>query len=296
MDWARDGHDWPNATASRMIDCRPHRWHVQVAGLGPTVLLLHGAGGASQSWRGVFPILARDHRVVAPDFPGQGFTRMGSRWRSGLDATADDLLAMLRQEGWLPDVIVGHSAGAAVALRMAELMDGTLKGVIGINPALEPFKGITGFLFPFMARMLAMNPLTPLLFTRFSGGPSRVAELLATTGSRIDEEGLRLYGRLIRDSGHVDGTLAMMSQWKLDGLIARMPANAVPCLFLVGERDGTVPPSTARDAAARLPCARVESLGPLGHLAHEEEPDRIARRIAEEVQALVSGPVGAETP
>ncbi len=292
MEWARDGHDWPNAAASRFVDCRPHRWHVQVAGSGPTVLLLHGAGGASQSWRGVFPALSKDHRVVAPDFPGQGFTRMGSRWRSGLDATAEDLLAMLRQERWVPDVIVGHSAGAAVALRMAELTEGTLQGIIGINPALEPFKGITGFLFPFMARMLAMNPLTPVLFTRFSGGPSRVAELLATTGSRIDDEGLRLYGRLIRDSRHVDGTLAMMSQWKLDGLIARMPSNTVPCLFLVGDRDGTVSPKTAVEAAARLPRARVESLGPLGHLAHEEAPEIIARRIAQQVRTLSAAPVG----
>ncbi len=128
MDWARDGQDWPNAAASRHVDCRPHRWHVQVAGQGPTVLLLHGAGGASQSWRGVFPILSRDHRVVAPDLPGQGFTRMGSRWRSGLDATAEDLLAMLRQEGWLPEVIV--VSDCVLDLREYVLHDRRTPGVI----------------------------------------------------------------------------------------------------------------------------------------------------------------------
>lgn len=279
MDWARDGASWPNAAASRFVDSRPHRWHVQVAGAGPTLLLLHGAGGATQSWRGLFPLLARDFRVVAPDLPGQGFTRLGSRWRCGLDAMAADTLALVRQEGWTPDAIVGHSAGAAIALRMAEIMEEPPTAIIGLNAALGQFKGLAGFLFPIMAKMLALNPLTPVLFTRFSGGPGRVAELLATTGSQIDAEGLRLYTRLVRDRAHVDGTLAMMAQWKLDGLLARLPGIRVPVLLLVGEADGTVPAGTSREAAARLPMAEVQSLGPLGHLMHEEAPEAVAGRI-----------------
>ena len=53
-----------------MLACPPHRWHVQVLGEGPTVLLLHGAGGATHSWRGLAPLLATDHRVVMLDLPG----------------------------------------------------------------------------------------------------------------------------------------------------------------------------------------------------------------------------------
>jgi magnesium chelatase accessory protein len=295
VDWARDGADWPHGDASRFVDCRPHRWHVQVMGSGPVLLLLHGAGGATQSFRSLMPILARDFTVVAPDFPGQGFTRRGSRWRSGLDATAQDMARLLAQEGWAPAAIMGHSAGAAVALRLCEILPERPRGVVGINAALGSFKGIAGFLFPMMAKMLALNPLTPLMVSRFSGGEGRAAELLATTGSKVDAEGLRLYGRLICDRDHVDGTLSMMSQWRLDGLIARMPRIELPVLLLVGEKDGTVPPEVSREAAARLPGARVESLGPLGHLAHEEAPEAVAEAMAGFLQVITKNDVPAGT-
>jgi magnesium chelatase accessory protein len=295
MDWARDGAEWPHREASRFVDCRPHRWHVQVMGQGPVLLLLHGAGGATQSWRRLMPLLAENWTVVAPDMPGQGFTRMGSRWRSGLDPTAEDIAALLAQEGWIPAGLIGHSAGAAVALRLAEILPEPPRGVVGINAALGSFKGLAGFLFPMMAKIMALNPLTPVMVSRFSGGEGRVAELLATTGSAVDAEGLGLYARLVRDRDHVDGTLTMMAQWKLDGLIARMSRIDTPALLLVGERDGTVPAEVSREAAARLPAAEVVSLGPLGHLAHEEAPETVMNAMAGFLSDTVKPDVPAGT-
>jgi magnesium chelatase accessory protein len=77
----------------------------------------------------------------------------------------------------------------------------------------------------------------------------------------------------------VDGTLAMMAQWQLDGLIARLPAITTPTLFLTGSNDRAVPPSCSRDAAARMPDARVQDLAGLGHLMHEEAAPVIAAAV-----------------
>lgn len=279
MKWPGDLAGWPLADTSRLIPCRPHRWHVQVMGAGPVCLLLHGAGGATQSWRHLMPLLADHYTCVAPDFPGQGFTASGSRWRHGLDATAEDLTSLMAQEGWAPSLIVGHSAGGPVALRMAETLPTAPDAIIGINAALGAFKGIAGTLFPAMAKMLALNPLVPVLFSRFSGGEARVRELLQSTGSEIDPDMLRLYTRLVQDRAHVDGTLQMMSQWNLNGLLSRLPQIATPTLFLTGDKDRTVPPATSHEAAARMQNAQVQSLGQLGHLAHEEDAARVAQAI-----------------
>ena len=119
MDWDRDREIWPNTAHSRLIHAKPHRWHVQEAGSGDTILLLHGAGGATQSWRHLFPILAETAHVVAPDLPGQGFTQMGTRQRCGLRPLAEDVIHLCEQEGWSPAMIVGHSAGVPLALQMA---------------------------------------------------------------------------------------------------------------------------------------------------------------------------------
>ena len=278
MDWDRDGRHWPNREMSRFVDVRPHRWHVQEAGSGPTILLLHGAGGATQSWRHLLPLLAKHHHVVAPDLPGQGFTKAGTRQRNTLALMAEDLGALCRHEGWSPDLIVGHSAGGALALELA----GTLnpRGVVGINPALGTFEGIAGWLFPMMAKLLSMNPFAPLLFSRMAASEKRIGELLASTGSRLDAEGVALYHRLASDRGHVEGTLAMMAQWDVEMLAERLPFIDVPSRFLVGEKDGTVPPKIAREAAARMPHAAVRAWPDRGHLLHEEAAAEVADAIA----------------
>ncbi|MBM1221726.1 alpha/beta fold hydrolase [Ponticoccus sp. SC2-23] len=277
MRFPEDATNWPLTEHSRIILCRPHRWHVQVAGQGPLLLLIHGAGGATQSFRGLFPILARHHRVVAIDLPGQGFTRIGGRQRLGLDTMAEDIGKLLAQEGWRPQAIIGHSAGAAIALRMA-MEDPPPGGVIGINAALGKFRGVAGWLFPLMAKVLAFNPFSANMFTA-TATPASVGKLLKGTGSTLDPEGEALYLRLAQDRGHVDATLSMMAQWDLDDLLAALPTIDVPVLLITGGRDTAVPPETSVQAARDLPQATVLDLDGLGHLAHEEAPERIAAEI-----------------
>lgn len=265
---------WPMRAQSRVIACAPHRWHVQTIGDGPTLLLLHGAGGATHSWRALAPILARTHRVVMLDLPGQGFTRAGRRDRFGLDAMAEDIAALVAAEGWAPDAAIGHSAGGAIALRLAELAP--LRAVIGINAALGGFEGLAGLMFPFLARSLSLAPLVPNLFARLSGTTERVRALIGSTGSRIDDEGIEFYRQLVARPAHVEGALAMMAQWRLDGLLARLPQIATPALLIAGMADRTVPPAVSQRAAARMPQARFAPVEGLGHLLHEEAPEAVA--------------------
>jgi magnesium chelatase accessory protein len=278
MRWPEDASGWPMADHSRFVLHRPHRWHVQEAGAGPLVLLIHGAGGATQSWRGVFPLLVPHARVVAVDLPGQGFTQLGARMRCGLDHMAEDLWSLCRYEGWEPAVIVGHSAGAAVALRMAEL--GATDRVVGVNPALGKFKGVAGWLFPMLARALALSPFTAGLFAG-SVTEQSVRTLIKGTGSVIDDAGIGFYRRLASDRAHVDGTLAMMSQWRLDGLIRRLPDQTARVVFVLGGRDAAVPPATGREAAAVMRDARVVEMPAFGHLAHEEDAGGVVAVIRE---------------
>ncbi|MDU8942439.1 alpha/beta fold hydrolase BchO [Ovoidimarina sediminis] len=287
MDWARDKAIWPNSAHSRFVDVRPHRWHVQEAGKGPTVLLLHGAGGATQSWRGLFPLLAERYHVVAPDLPGQGFTRIGRRLRCGLGPMAEDVAALCRHEGWAPDAIIGHSAGAVLALELTRHL--APRAIVGLNAALGKFEGVAGWLFPLMAKFMAVNPVIPPLLARMAGGENRARELLASTGSAIDDEGVALYHRLMTDSGHIDGTLTMMAQWKIDGLLARLPGIETPTLLIAGARDETVPPKTSERAAARLPHGTYRCLDGLGHLAHEEAPALIFDEITHFLDPILEG-------
>lgn len=278
MRWPKDAQNWPLKEYSRQVLHRPHRWHIQEAGTGETVLLIHGAGGATQSFRGLFPVLAQSHHVVAVDLPGQGFTQLGAQQRCGLDQMAEDLLSLLRNQGWNPAVIVGHSAGVAIALRLWELGLRPTKEIVGLNAALGNFKGVAGWLFPMMAKALAVTPFSASVFASTTT-PGTVRNLIKGTGSTLDDVGLELYYRLATDKGHVDATLSMMAQWNLDDLITRFQTIDVPVHLISGLNDLAVPPSVSRQAIQDLPRARLTELPNLGHLAHEEDPERIARLI-----------------
>ena len=278
MRWPVDAKDWPLTEHSRLVLHRPHRWHVQETGEGPTCLLIHGAGGATQSFRHLFPILAETHHVVAVDLPGQGFTQMGAQQRCGLDHMAEDLLSLSRHEGWRPTLIIGHSAGAAIALRMWELGARPTEGIVGINAALGNFKGVAGWLFPMMAKALAVTPFSASVFAG-TATRSSVRNLIEGTGSKLDPEGLELYYRLASDRAHVDATLSMMAQWNLDGLLGRLGQITAPVHLISGLADRAVPPHVSQEAARKLPRALLTELAELGHLAHEEDAATIAAAI-----------------
>lgn len=270
------------AETSRKVLCRPHRWHVQEAGTGDTLLLLHGAGGATQSWRGLFPILAQTRHVIAIDLPGQGFTELGARARCGLRHMAEDIAALIAQENWQPRAIIGHSAGAAIALELAQ--KNLSPHVIGINAALANFRGVAGWLFPMMAKALALNPLSAKLFSA-TASPSSVHNLIKGTGSILTRQEEAFYVRLVQNSDHVDATLAMMSQWSLDRLTSDLPNITAKVDLIVADNDKAVPPSSSILACKALGSATLHEVSGLGHLAHEEDPDQIAAIIQNCLQA-----------
>lgn len=282
MDWERDLPTWPLSNLSRRITLRSHRWHVQETGAGDTLLLLHGAGASTHTWRDVIPILARSRHVIALDLPGHGFTRVSSRGRHGLQSMAQDIHALCTTEGWVPSAIIGHSAGAAVALELSRLIQDQQTpppAVIGINAALERFDGIAGWLFPLLAKLLALNPLTSYLFATGRNSHARARRLIERTGSFLSDEGIDYYARLISDRDHVEGALQMMSQWQIDGLLDRLNTLDARCLFIVGGKDGAVKPETSETAATKIAHAEVMRFPDLGHLAHEERPEEVVGKI-----------------
>lgn len=283
LAWEREGRDWPNREASRFVDAGGLSWHVQIMGQGPTMLLLHGAGASTHSWRDLMPALARDFHVIAPDLPGQGFTSPPSGDGYSLHGMARSVAALLSSLHATPQWIVGHSAGCAIAVRMA--LDGLAspRAIIGVNGALLPFHGV-GALFSGLAKLLAINPFFPRLFAHQARSPRVVARLLDDTGSRIDAHGAEIYRRLAQNPGHVAGTLRMMAHWDLDALRRDLPRLRTKLYLLTGMKDGTVDPERAHDVRKLAPQAEIIAFPGLGHLAHEERPDFFAAHIRQIVE------------
>lgn len=283
--WLRDGQDWPNRECSHFLRAGGITWHVQSCGHGPALLLIHGTGASTHSWRALMPLLAQDFTVIAPDLPGHGFTEAPARAQLSLPGMAAGIVALVDALGVRPAIAAGHSAGAAILARA--VLDGGLapRGLISLNGALLPFRGLPGHFFAPLARLFFAMPILPMIFSWRARDRATVERLIRNTGSMIDPEGIDFYARLMRSPGHVDAVLGMMANWDLDPLVRDLPRLRPPLAQIIGGADRAIPPSEAEAVRGVLPRAEIIMMPGLGHLAHEERP----RETAEIIRRLARG-------
>lgn len=158
---------------------------------GTLLVLLHGLGHTAEVWRPLVDVLPPEQAWLAPDLPGHG----ASGWLN--DYTVDRVAAEVARV--LPDrpmVLVGHSFGGVIALRLAALLD-EVRGVLGfgIKVAWTPDElsaMATRAARP--PRIFATTEEARAAFLRFAGLDGAVApgSELAASGVRADDGGFRL--------------------------------------------------------------------------------------------------------
>ena len=264
---------------SRMVERGGISWHVQVAGDGPTMLLVHGTGASSDSFRGMLPALAEHFTVVVPDLPGHALSRPPSWFEPSLPIMAAALEELLLELGVAPHIVVGHSAGAAILVRMAleRAIEPAL--IVGLGAALTPMRGIARALSVPAARIL--SAASDVIDLRLSG-KARVDRMIRSLGSSLDDEGVEIYQRLSEDPRHVAGVLAMLANWDVDALAADLPKLTTPVLLVAGASDRAVSLVSQRNLLKQIRSARLAVVRNAGHLLHEERPDDVASLILDE--------------
>jgi magnesium chelatase accessory protein len=284
MDWAQAKLDWPHADHSEFIQTKHMKWHVQrwvsKNKKATTFLLLHGTGASSHSWRDLAPLLAADYNVMLVDLPGHAFSgRPAMRWMSieGMSVALAELLSACNTQ---PTYVVGHSAGAAIAVKMVLLKLITPKKIFSFNGALLPLDNLVGKVFSPIAKLLALNPLVPRLFSWQAKKPVVLENLLGSTGSVLDETGNALYSQLIQSHAHAAGALAMMANWDLYALKRELHLLKTPLVLVTASNDKTIQPSDAARLKTLITHAELVTMNNLGHLSHEEAPQQAYSIIA----------------
>jgi magnesium chelatase accessory protein len=272
--------DWPNREHSRRVQAAGLDWHLQMAGEGPLVVLLHGTGASVHSWAPMWPLLTKHARVLAMDLPGHGFTHGADYERLDLASIAQQLDVLLEVLGLgSPAVVAGHSAGFPLALRWSLLGRHRAGALVGYAPSLvPPPPAYALFLGPLVNPLATSSPVAALLAATI--GPSGMVDrLLDSTASILDEGQRRRYRTLFSDSAHVRGAMNFMAAADLPVLLEDAARLAAPMRLVVGDLDAWVPPEPLLQVIARyLPHARVERWS-AGHLMHETGPERAAQVV-----------------
>ncbi len=238
---------------------------VREAGAGPVVLCLHSNASSSGQWRGLMDLLAPTHRMLAPDLLGAGRSAPwpvagGARLQHELDA-----LAPVLQQAGERFHLVGHSYGAALALRIALDWPQRVASLALFEPTLFPLlnrpgpgqPGATGIaaVAPEAAAAVARGDLQAAGagFIDYWMGPGSWAAMPEARRSVVAES-MRPVGQW--------GEAVFAEPWDLAAL-ARLP---MPLLLLGGDRS----PASAQDLlpllATAMPRAQLRLLPGLGHM------------------------------
>jgi len=274
---ARLPADWPHREFSRSLRVGALDWHVQVAGHGPTLLLLHGSGASAHSWADLLPTLAGHATVVAPDLPGHGFTTGATLADLTLPRISDALAALLAAlQLPAPVMVAGHSAGAALALRWALSAAPPPRALVGFNPSLVAPPAV----YPRMGAPLINPPATSAPVARPLAGlvarSGMVDRLLASTQSVVPAAQRARYRQLFSDPTHVRGAMGFMAAADLPALLSEGARLPCPVTFVLGSVDTWVPENALRPLIARAyPQADVQRWAG-GHLLHEAQPAQAA--------------------
>lgn len=270
--------DWDTAARpGRLIDIDGYRVHyveegAATSGGRPTLVLIHGFGGHTFSYRHIIHDLAADYRCIAVDLKGYGYSER--RADAGLSHT--DQVAMLARLldrlGVDRAALVGHSMGGAVVQRFAAAHPDRVE-------ALVLAAAVTGDEHagrrPLSAPVL-LRPVLPILAGVAARGILRSSFY---DPSRLTAEIREEYVRPVRIKGSMDGLLAMMrDSSERDGPIDRSRITA-PVLLLYGANDKIVPLTTARTLQQAIPHARLHVVDRAGHLLLEERPDECISAI-----------------
>ncbi|AXL93655.1 hypothetical protein C4J65_35555 [Streptomyces sp. CB09001] len=250
-----------------------------MAGKGDAVLLIHGIGDSSDTWRDVMPGLARSHRVIAPDLLGHGHSDK-PRADYSLAAYANGMRDLLSVLGVERATIVGHSLGGAVAMQFAYQFPErcerlVLVGTGGISRHVTPL--LRAASLPGAELVLQMLQLPTMRWQ--VGAAVKVLQWLGTDLAVDAPDLLRVVDALpdATSRNAFVRTLRAVVDWR--GQVGTMLdrcylAQGMPTMLIWGGRDRVVPALHAGLGHVSMPSSRLEIFEGAGHFPFRSDPDR----------------------
>lgn len=257
------------------------------AGKGPALLLIHGIGDNSDTWRDLIPELSHHYTVIAPDLLGHG---RSARPRADYSVAAyanamRDLLTLLEIEH---ATVVGHSLGGGVAMQFAYQYPERCERLVLVSSG-----GVSREVHPFLRLAAAptgdlLLPLLRVRMARFFGfGLFRLLEALDADVGCDSDDVVR-----VLDALHVDAAArtaflrTLRAVVDVRGQVITMLdrcylTRGMPTLLVWGTRDAVIPCEHARIAHASMPGSRLELFEGAGHFPHRSDPARFVRVLRE---------------
>lgn len=235
-------------------------------GRGETILCLHGSGGNGAVFAELLAALAVEHSPLAIDLPGHG--RSGGLDSLGsIEAMAGFVGAFLDKWGIARAVLLGHSMGGAVALRLAIDRPSLVRALV-LCASAPRFRGAA---IPLVERVVLGKERRP--FFRESYSPKAAPEVLR----RGFLEDLKTDPRVL---------LGDLEACRAFDAVAELPRVTAPTLVVVGEDEEAPMAADSERLAAGIGGASFCRIASSGHMIPIEQPEALAGVVREFLRAL----------
>lgn len=272
-----------NLYATRVEVGEGETLHVALGGAGRPVLIIPGLFGAVEGFTRLSEsLVASGYRVLVVEPLGVGASSRPARADYSLTAQAERMAVLIERFDMQPAVVVAHSVGTAIALRLAVLRPELVATVISLEGG--PTESIAT---PGLRRALQWAPLLKL----FGSGPLRgriARNLREASGDTtwLSDSVVEVYTRgPARDLGAtlhaLRGMVEAVEPWPLAPALQQITCPVVLVVGLAPHKGG--PDEAGREQMRAIPGFALETLPGVGHYAFEEAPAVVVdviRRVA----------------
>lgn len=242
--------------------------HIEQAGKGPALVMLHGWGANSGIWASIAGELAEHFRLHMIDLPGHGHSDFDAHVMKDITALADEVVGQVEKPAhWL-----GWSLGGMVALAIAQRYPDKVKSLLTVASAPRFLKAhdwpdaVDASVLGEFSRQVQKDPRTAI--TRFVA--------LQTRGSETQRNDSRILKASLLGEGmaSVEALEAGLNLLGESDLRAGMQKMTCTRLVIAGERDSLHPLASMKAYADLLPAADLRVIKKAGHapfISHKQE-------------------------
>jgi len=251
-------------------------------GAGSTIVLIHGFGASSYSWRYVIDSFSKNHRIIAIDMKGFGLSDKPLDDKYKIEDQSDLVISLCDELGLRDFTLAGHSFGGAVALvTYLKFLDS------GRNPVSKMILiGSASYKqdFPYFINILRL-PVVNYMSLLLMPDKFNTRTLLSKAffdDTKITESMTNTYAYYLSLPGAYHSLISTADQIipsNIDSIVDRYKEIKVPVLVIWGGEDKIVPLENGQRLIKDIPNARLHVVRSCGHLPQEECPVETIRAI-----------------
>lgn len=246
--------------------------HIEQAGTGEPVILLHGFGASTYAWRKVMPGFAARFHVIAIDLNGFGYTQRPKDFESYTrEGQADLVLRVMDALGIDKAHLAGHSYGGGISIWIASRHPERLRSLVLVDSSAPTYANDR------RNRLAGLRPVAALAL-RALLRPGSVRRSLINSvydDSLVTPELVREYYDRLRVEGVLDAYVGLTAPVRTPPEPVRLEEIQVPALVVWGSDDTLISVNAGRRAAGQFPHGEFVVLERTGHIPMEERPEEL---------------------